>query len=52
MPVVESLYESRRTALWHGYYGGNPDQSTLIMRLPDYCQTEDIGIEERYFTLE
>jgi glucuronokinase len=52
MPVFESLDELYAVTRWRGYYGGIRILQALIVRLIDYCRTQNIELEHRNFTIE
>src|SRR5262245_26114316 len=52
MPVFESLEELYSLTRWRGYYGGIRILQALIVRFLDYCQEQEIRLENRNFTME
>lgn len=52
MPIFESLDDLYRTTRWRGYYGGIRIIQALLLRFIDYCNANDITLEDRNFTIE
>lgn len=52
MPIFENLADLYGTTRWRGYYGGIRIIQALVVRFLDYCQEQEIPLEDRNFTIE